>query len=50
LQWIVIWTKAYQARANMRAITEGQIRQFMAIGAAPVASGKVEAAPQLVLH
>jgi CDP-glucose 4,6-dehydratase len=52
LQWIVIWTKAYQAGANMRAITEGQIRQFMAIGAAHAAtSGEIlEAAPQLVLH
>jgi CDP-glucose 4,6-dehydratase len=52
LQWIVIWTKAYQAGANMRAITEGQIRQFMAIGAArAAASGEIlEAAPQLVLH
>ncbi len=29
LRWIVEWYKAYQAKGDMRGITEGQIRAFM---------------------
>lgn len=31
LRWTVDWTKCFQARANMRNVTEAQIVQFMAI-------------------
>jgi CDP-glucose 4,6-dehydratase len=32
LQWIVNWTKAYQTGIDVRAYTEAQIGQFMALG------------------